>query len=182
MKRTSPSKRKTPRKRQASSRGKKGERRWAVPDCKRFTGYKPCFPGTTCATGCVDPAPRGTRILIINLDAMGNVLVTTSILASLKRRYPVSTISWITLENAAPLLRHNPYVDAVYLWEPESWMILQRQAFDLVLNVDKSRRSGALTALLQARETLGFGIDGNGVIVPLSAEAEENYLLGLDDY
>ncbi len=39
---------------------------------------------------------------------MGNVLVTTSILPALKRKYPVSTIHWITLKNAAPLLQHNP--------------------------------------------------------------------------
>jgi ADP-heptose:LPS heptosyltransferase len=31
-------------------------------------------------------------------------------------------------------------------------------------------------------EKLGFGINGNGVIIPLNPEAEENYRLGLDDH
>jgi heptosyltransferase-2 len=153
----------------------------AVPDCKTFTGYKPCFPGTVCTDGCVHPNPTGTRILIVNLDAMGNVLVTTALLPLLKRRYPVSTISWITLRNAAPLLENNPHLDRVYLWEPESWLILSALTFDLVLNADKSARSAAFTMSLRSGTKLGFGLTETGAIVPLNPEAEENYLLGLND-
>ena len=158
-----------------------GTRAWSVPDCKHFTGYRPCRPATRCYEACVDPTPIGTRILIINLDAMGNVLVTTSIIEPLKRRYPRSHISWLTLPNSAPLLEHVPGLDRVYRWEPEAWLVLQQLHFDLVLNVDKSRRSGALTGLVSATEKLGFGINRNGVIIPLNREAEENYLMGLDD-
>jgi heptosyltransferase-2 len=125
--------------------------------------------------------PIGTQILLINLDAMGNVLATTSILPALKRKYPRSTISWITLRNTFQLLQHNPYLDRVYVWEPESWLILQQIAFDVVMNVDKSQRSCALMNTLQARTKLGFGLNKNGVIVPLNKEAGENYVLGLDD-
>src|SRR5512146_1655135 len=105
-----------------------------IPSCKNFTGYKPCFPGADCLEQCRQNVPVGTRILIINLDAMGNVLATTSLLPAVKRKYPVSDITWITLKNAAPLLANNPFIDRVYLWEPESWLILQRQAFDVVMN------------------------------------------------
>jgi len=152
-----------------------------IPDCKHFSGYKPCSPGTQCYLECADPSPHGTNILIVNLDAMGNVLVTTSILPALKRKYPVSTIHWITLKNAAPLLAHNPLIDMVWLWEPESWLILRELSFDLVLNVDKSQRSGAFAQSVQGTQKLGFGIDKHGAIVPLNREAEENYILGLDD-
>ena len=152
------------------------------PACKHFTGYKPCFPNTDCLEECVRFDPIGTKILIVNLDAMGNVLVTTSILPSIKRKYPESHISWITLKSSAPLLANNPLIDRVYLWEPESWLILRQMAFDVVMNVDKSRRSGALVMELNAREKLGFGVDENGAIIPLNPEAEENYRLGLDDH
>ncbi len=153
-----------------------------IPSCKHFTGYKPCFPGVNCLEQCREDVPVGTRILIVNLDAMGNVLVTTSILPAIKRKYPQSTISWITLKNAAPLLKHNPLIDRVWLWEPESWLILNRMTFDVVLNVDKSQRSGAFTMGVTAPVKLGFGINGNGTIIPLNPEAEENYRLGLDDH
>ncbi len=152
-----------------------------IPDCKHFTGYRPCFPHVDCTRGCVDNVPRGKRILIINLDAMGHVLVTTSLLQAIKRKYPKSHISWITLPNAAGLLENNPYIDAVYVWEPESWLILQSMRFDLVMNVDKSQRAASLMMSLKAREKLGFGMNGDGVIIPLNKEAEYLYRLGLDD-
>jgi len=153
-----------------------------IPSCKHFTGYKPCFPGVNCLDECHEHDPVGKNILIVNLDAMGNVLVTTSLLKAIKRKYPQSTISWITLKNAAPLLEGNTLIDRVYIWEPETWLILQAMTFDVVMNVDKSRRSGALTMRLSASEKLGFGLDASGVIVPLNREAEENYRLGLDDH
>ncbi|MBP1649842.1 MAG: putative heptosyltransferase [Bacteroidetes bacterium] len=152
------------------------------PACKHFTGYKPCFPNTNCLEECVRFDPIGTKILIVNLDAMGNVLVTTSILPAIKRKYPQSHVTWITLKNAAPLLANNPLIDRVYLWEPESWLILRHIRFDVVMNVDKSQRSCALTMELSAGEKLGFGLSEHGAIIPLNPESEENYRLGLDDH
>lgn len=169
-------------KRRVPSRKRAGrQQRPVIPDCKHFTGYKPCFPGTVCLDRCVDPDPIGQRILIINLDAMGNVLATTTILRPLKRLYPRSRVFWLTLPNAVRLLDNNPYLDAVYTWEPESWLVLRQLEFDLVLNVDKSVRSCAFTMSLQAGEKRGFGLDRNGAIVPLNREADYNYRLGLDD-
>ena len=126
-----------------------------APDCKRFTGYKPCFPNTSCEEKCAEPSPFGKRILIVNLDAMGNILVTTSLLPAMKRKYPQSHISWITLKNAYALLHNNLFVDKVYLWEPEGWLILRHMQFDIVMNVDKSQRSGAFVQALNAKERLG---------------------------
>ncbi|MEK6570495.1 MAG: lipopolysaccharide heptosyltransferase family protein, partial [Bacteroidota bacterium] len=129
----------------------------------------------------MDNVPRGKRILIINLDAMGHVLVTTSLLSSIKRKFPRSRISWITLANAARLLENNPYLDAVYIWNPESWLRLQAMKFDVVMNVDKSPHACAFMMGLRAKEKLGFGMNVEGVIVPLNREAEYLYRLGLDD-
>ncbi len=161
---------------------KKRSKEFLIPDCKNFTGYKPCFPGTTCYKECVHPTPIGKKILLVNLDAMGNVLVTTSILPALKKKYPQSHITWITMKNAAALLQNNPFLDRVYVWEPEAWMVLGQMEFDLVLNVDKSTRSAAFVGTLRTKKALGFGLNSNGVIVPLNKESHENYLLGLDDH
>jgi heptosyltransferase-2 len=151
------------------------------PDCTHFTGYKPCFPGTTCLEECVETKPFGTRILVINLEAMGNVLVTTSLLPAIKRKYPRSTISWITLKNAYRLLENIPLLDNVYVWEPESWLKLQAMEFDVVMNIDKAVNSCAFITSLKAKKKLGYGLNKNGAIIPLNKEAEYNYRLGLDD-
>ena len=160
----------------------KRAKRLRIPDCKHFTGYKPCFPESACLEECVDPRPHGTTILIVNLEAMGNVLVTTTLLPAIKRKYPVSTISWVTLKNAYRLLDHNPYIDHVYVWEPESWLKLQSMRFDVVMTIDKSVQAGAFTATLNAKKKFGYGVNASGVIIPLNREAEYNYRLGLDDH
>ncbi len=51
---------------------------------------------------------------------MGNVLVTTSLLPAIKRKYPESTVTWITLKNAAPLLQENPLIDRVFSGSPKA--------------------------------------------------------------
>jgi len=153
-----------------------------VPDCKRFTGYKPCFPDHNCwEDGCKDKIAIGKKILIINLDAMGDVLMTTAQLPAIKRKYPESTIYWITLKIAAPLLYQNQYIDQVFIYDFESISILNEIEFDIVMNVDKSQRSCALLNSVKAEKKLGFGLDKNGKIIPVNEGAYYNYNLGMDD-
>ncbi len=113
---------------------------------------------------------------------MGDVLMTTAQLPTLKKEYPESTIYWITLKIAAPLLDNNPYIHKVFVYNGESISILNQMEFDMVMNVDKSMRSGALAMSVKAKKKLGFGINGNGQIIPLNKGAEYNYLLGMDDH
>ncbi len=102
-----------------------------IPSCERFTGYKPCYPDRNCwEDGCKDNLSIGTRILIINLDAMGDILMTTAQLPALKRKYPESTIYWVTLKNAVKLLYNNQYVYQVFEYNAESISILKEMNFD----------------------------------------------------
>lgn len=154
-----------------------------IPSCKRFTGYKPCYPDHNCWTdGCKDNIPIGKKILIINLDAMGDVLMTTAQLPAIKRKFPESTIYWITLKIAAPLLYNNPYVDFVMEYNFESISILNQIEFDYVMNVDKSQRSCALLNSISSKNKLGFGLNKNGKIIPVNEGANYNYMLGMDDH
>ncbi len=149
-------------------------------DCKKFNGYKPCSPGKVCLD-CGDYDPMGTRILVINLDALGDVLRTTAMLHPLKRKYPESHITWLTKTNAAALLNNNPYIDKVLEYSTENSLLLLTEKFDIIMNVDKSTRSGALANLIDAKEKYGFGIAETGVIYPFNKEAEHLYEVGLND-
>lgn len=154
-----------------------------IPSCKRFTGYKPCFSDHNCITeGCKDLIPVGTKILIINLDAMGDILMTTAQLPAIKRKFPESTIYWVTLKSTVPLLFNNPLVDHVLPYDFETISVLSSMEFDYVMNVDKSVRSGSLALSVKARNRLGFGINHDGKIIPLNKGAEYNYMLGMDDH
>lgn len=153
-----------------------------IPNCKRFTGYKPCFPDHNCwEDGCKDNIPTGIKFLIINLDAMGDVLMTTSQLPSIKRKFPDSTIYWITLKNAAPLLFNNPLIDHVFIFNAETILILKQMKFDYIMNVDKSQTSGALLKSVESKNKLGFSLNDNGTIIPVNKGAYYNYQLGMDD-
>jgi len=153
-----------------------------IPSCKRFTGYKPCYPDHNCwKDGCKDNLPIGKQILIINLDAMGDVLMTTAQLPGLKRKFPESSIYWVTLKNAVMLLQNNQYVNQVFEYNAESISILNEMKFDYVMNVDKSQRSCALLNSIECDNKLGFGLNEYSKIIPVNKGAYYNYNLGMDD-
>jgi len=154
-----------------------------IPSCKRFSGYKPCFPDHDCREdGCKDNIPIGIKILIINLDAMGDVLMTTAQLPALKRKFPESTIYWVTDKISIALLYNNHLVDHVYPFDAESILILNQMKFDFVMNVDKSQRSCALLNSVNAKHKLGFGLNADGKIIHVNDGALYNYKLGMDDH
>ncbi len=153
-----------------------------IPDCKNFTGYKPCIPGYNCLeNGCKEEKKIGKKILVIALEAMGSVLMTTAQLPAIKRKYPDSTIFWLTLKNSADILKNNPYIDKLFTLDFENMLILSEIEFDVILNSDKSVKAGAITMHLKSKKKLGFGINNNMQIIPLNKGALYNYMLGLDD-
>jgi heptosyltransferase-2 len=152
-----------------------------IPDCKLFTGYKPCIPGKKCIEECNEEKPFGTKILIISLEAMGSVLMSTTQLPQIKRKYPISTIYWLTLKGSVLLLDNNPYIDKIFVWDFENILILKEIHFDILMSIDKSLKSCALANSLKADEKLGFGLNRNGSIISFNKGAEYNYILGLDD-
>jgi heptosyltransferase-2 len=154
-----------------------------IPKCKNYSGYKPCKPYYNCIEeGCLDEnANMGTKILIISLDALGNVLDNTPILHAIKRKFPVSTIYWITLPNAEKILWYNHLIDKVFTWTDENRMILKNIEFDYVMNADKSVYACAFANEISAKKKLGFLLNEDGKIVPANEGAMYSYILGIDD-
>lgn len=150
-------------------------------DCRHFNGYKPCFAGEDCTDECRRHEPIGVRVLIVNLDAMGDVLMTTAQLAGIKRQWPESQVTWITRANAVRLLDGNPLVDRVYAWDDANRCVLQQQRFDVVLNADKSLEACAFAASCRSDELRGFTISERGQIIPANPEAGYNFRMGIDD-
>jgi len=156
-----------------------------LPRCKKFSGYKPCFSYKNCLEhGCQYDVPDnhiGIKILIISLDAMGNVLYNTSILPALKRKHPESTIYWITMPSAEKILWYNPLIDRVLVWDEESRMILRNITFDYLLNADKTDYACSFANEVKATTKLGFLLNEDGKIIPANKSALYNYRMGNDD-
>ncbi len=156
-----------------------------IPKCKNFNGYKPCFSFENCLeNGCQhenDQTKIGVKILIISLDALGNVLDNTPILYAIKRKFPVSTIYWITMPGADKILINNPFVDKVFTWTDEHRMTARQIEYDLVMNADKSDYACAFANEVKAKKKLGFLLNGDGKIIPANKGAMYSYLLGNND-
>ena len=158
---------------------------FSLPACKKFSGYKPCFSYKNCLEfGCQQDIPEnkiGTKILVVSLDALGNVLDNTAFLPALKRKFPVSTVYLLTMPNAEQILFNNAYIDKVFVWTDEHRMILRNMEFDYLMNADKSVYAGAFANEVKAKNKVGFLLDVDGKIVPANSGAFYNYRMGIDD-
>jgi ADP-heptose:LPS heptosyltransferase len=149
-------------------------------DCRHFRGDKPCRFACGCE-GCANYAPMGKRILIVKLDAIGDVARTTTILRPLHAKYDPCHITWLVHPAAEEMLRGNPLIDVALPYRPEALEPLRVQRFDLVLSLDKTPRATAVAMWSNAPEKLGFGLSEFGTVFPLNPEAEYAFQLGLDD-
>jgi ADP-heptose:LPS heptosyltransferase len=153
-------------------------------DCRHYRGTVPCVfhkrTGSSCSD-CGQYAPAETRILIVKLDAMGDVLRTTACLEPLKRLHPRSHVTWITRAASIPLLAGNPDVDRILTVESNYLEFVHADEFDLALGPDAESLSAAIMLLARAREKRGFISDRRGGVVPLNAAADAWWRMGLND-
>jgi heptosyltransferase-2 len=152
-------------------------------DCRHFPGDRPCRfhkeSGVMCPE-CSHFAERGGSILMIKLDALGDVLRTTSVLPALHRRYDPCSVTWVTSRAAMDLFTGNDLVHNV-LDAGEAIPVLMAREFDLIINPDASPKSCALASMATGRKKLGFTLNPCGHIEPMSAAAEEWLRLGSFD-
>jgi len=149
-------------------------------DCVYYLGEKPCKFKSMCE-GCGDYRSMGVRILILKHAAMGDVLRTTPILHGLKRKYPHSHITWVTDPAVADLLRYNPFVNTLLLYDVSTLARLAVEEFDVIISLDKEPRVAALAMTTKAHEKLGAGLSPFGTVYPLTADEEYYFSLGLSD-
>jgi len=149
-------------------------------DCRHYRGEKPCRFACGCA-GCVHYSPMGTRILVVKLDAVGDVARTTAILEPLRRKYHPCHVTWLVHPSGEQLLAGNSRIDVLLAYRPEDLESLRVREFDLVLSLDKTPRAAAVATWVRAGEKLGFGLSRFGTVYPFNPEAEYALALGLDD-
>jgi heptosyltransferase-2 len=173
-------------------------------DCIHFKGDRPCRPNKDAGIFCDDcsfyeidetikePFPEineafllnagqndNKQIIIVKLDAVGDVLRTTSILPSLKKKYPDSDITWITKEKSFPVLQDNELIDEIYFAEEDPENIYAHD-FDIAINLDSGFESCEIMNNIIAKECYGYYL-ANGKPYPFNKQALEWYLMGVDD-
>lgn len=62
-----------------------------------------------------------SRILIVKLWAIGDILLATPLLTALKKGFPGSSITWLVDRRYAGILEGNPLIDEVIAFDSETW-------------------------------------------------------------
>ncbi len=152
-------------------------------DCRFFVGDRPCtWHKATGALCLCDHYQRiEERVLIIKLDAMGDVLRTTTLLPALTEAHPRASITWITKCEARPLLERNPYITEILDYGEDALLQLRVRAFDRVINFDAGKTSAALASAANGSRKDGFILDARGYVQPTNAAARKWLEMGLFD-
>lgn len=154
-------------------------------DCRHFPGDHPCVynkkEGIMC-NNCNYYSPVNYKILIIKLDAIGDVLRTTSILHAIKEKYPESHITWLTKSVSKDIFKNNPLVDNLLFFEdPDLNSRLSTEIFDLLLHPDASPSSAAISATVKAKEKKGFVMNHLGKVISIDESGTEWLEMGAFD-
>jgi ADP-heptose:LPS heptosyltransferase len=121
-----------------------------------------CRPGKRAAT------PR--RIVVLRRCCLGDVLMTTPLLASLDAAFPEASITYACGAWSAAALGNNPHVDRVVTlpdrWDRAAWRglvgLLRRERFDLAVIPERSPLPGVAAALAGIPRRVGLDSTGRG--------------------
>jgi heptosyltransferase I len=103
-----------------------------------------------------------SRILIVRLGAMGDIIHTLPAAASLRASFPNARITWVVEPQWAPLLEGNPSIDRILTlrWDAggmfQSLRELRREGCDLAIDFQGLIKSAAVGRLARPGQLLGF--------------------------
>lgn len=152
-------------------------------DCRYFLGDRPCVwhkqEGVLCTCERFDPIRE--HILLIKLDAMGDVLRTTALLPLLAQAHPQAAITWVTRPESKPLLENNPYLSEVICYGADSLVHLLARSFDRVINLDAGKISAGLATVARSPRKDGFLLHQKGHVVASNEPAQRWLEMGVFD-
>lgn len=86
------------------------------------------------------------NILIIRLSSLGDVLLTTPLIRSLKGRYKELKLDFLVKKEYSEVFRNNPYVDELILYHNRiSEINIDLDKYDLIVDLQNNFRSKKLT-------------------------------------
>ncbi len=105
------------------------------------------------------------KILVIQTAFIGDVVLSTSLLASLHNEYPDIKLDILVRKGNEALFNNHPYVNSVLVWNKKvrkykHWLQILLQIrntdYDVVINVQRYAATGLWTAFSNAKIKIGF--------------------------
>ncbi|MEE2671632.1 MAG: glycosyltransferase family 9 protein [Bdellovibrionota bacterium] len=105
------------------------------------------------------------RVLIIQTAFIGDVILATGLIESVRASYPEAKIDFLLRKGNESLLKHNPHLNEVLIWDKSKGKFknlisllfqVRKNKYDLVLNIQRFFNAGLLCGLSGAKLRVGF--------------------------
>ena len=98
-----------------------------------------------------------SRILIIRLSSLGDILLTTPLIRTIKEKNPGIHIDFVVREKFAEALQNNPNLNEIFLYRNSKhekevlFNSVQSKNYELVIDLQNNFRSREITRLIKCR-------------------------------
>ena len=134
------------------------------------------------------------KILIFNPFGIGDVLFTTPLIRNLKENIEAVSITYLCNRRVEPLLKSNPYLDNVFVFEKDEWKKLAKESrfdfltylvsffckirkehFDMVFDLSLNSRYGFFLMLAGISKRIGFNFKNRGRFLTQKIDIQDGY-------
>jgi lipopolysaccharide heptosyltransferase II len=129
------------------------------------------------------------NILVIRLDGIGDVLLSTPVYEALKKRYPYAKLTILVSAYTKGVIEMNPYVDNLFVLR-NTWFTtnnrikfseilsmlrkIRKENFDIGIDLRGDIRNILLMFFGKVRYRIGYGITGGGFLLSRMLDYEIN--------
>ena len=141
------------------------------------------------------------RILIVNPFGIGDVLFTTPLVRAVRRAFPRSRLEYLCNRRTEAILRNNPHLDNLFVYEKDEVVDLWRttprrclahiigffrrlrlERFDLAIDLSLGERYGFILTLLGVPRRIGFNYRKRGRFLSESLRIDGYHDIHVVDY
>jgi heptosyltransferase-2 len=105
----------------------------------------------------IEELQKSKKILIIRLSSLGDILLTTPFIRSIKNQFPEIKIDYLLREEYSDLLKLNPYLNKVFTFSRiendnfEKLKEIKNSKYDLVIDLQNNLRSKKLVSKIKTQ-------------------------------
>ena len=112
-----------------------------------------------------------SKILVINMSQLGDLMLTTPVLRTLRTNYPNAHLALLADKRAADLVQYNKHINECILIDKKDAddrlvnflkfiFRIREKNFDLVINLHRNERASAIAAFSGASKIVGYSKPG----------------------
>ena len=109
------------------------------------------------------------RILVTRVDRIGDVVLSTPVFPAIKKRYPKSHVAVLVLKESEQIVRGNPWIDQVIIYDKKgryrSWwktmlfgLNLRQERFDVAIHLHATNRVNIISWLANIPIRIGYRV------------------------